>query len=813
MTQLQPGTVLDNRYRITGVLGEGGFGITYRAENLITGTECAVKEFFWRGCVQRSIGEDGSCTVSVVDPADEENFVSLRGKFMQEARILHDFEGDSSVVRILDYFEANGTACMVMEYLEGETLQDHIRKHGAAGAEQLMRSMLPLIGALSHIHEAGIIHRDLSPDNIMLLDDGSLKLLDFGAARKYRDVSGGRFTAIVRDSYAPPEQYDRNARQGPGTDIYALCATMYFCVTGCAPDSAVQRLFLDELKSPSDRGVKIDPALEAIIMKGLSMQPEDRQESMQQLAEEIRRALPEEAEFIPAWKRFLRIFIPAAIAAAALIIGLLAYHQYDITHKFRNIVTETFALYAPGGMTQAEFADTLPSIEEELIRFAGRDNYEITADESSIRVLLPLSCFNGKEISSVLEERFTVPAGPASGSTAENGSGEKLTFEYEIQASWEDAGTALLAGKNQCAPDDIAGVTVTQIFSPDAAESLSRGEWSNIVTDMKTRLDALDTPYAFGTLYGNDRKIVIRLAADRAGAAVSTTLGRSQQLKAVGKWYTTGQRTGIISSSGCEVTQTEHADGTWSLRIAPKSEYYRDELFEMLSLAAGKQETRLYLYDDQNYFASCPVDENALGSGILDFDTFYIGTQEKIDEASRFLLDYLCTCINETNMPASCIFEGREFRDDSGNILFGFDGRTAYGLNFSPAPLATEPLTVCEEMQADGLDASWNGTDSVWIQLHHPLDADTAADALPEVRELCERYGLSGKWGNYFFQLCQEDENLHFRVVTALSYTEYGEHTMNLYLLGNAAADYIEDTAALWQDFEADGFTIGKFYY
>ena len=258
MTQLQTGIILDDRYRILEPLGEGGFGITYAAENIRIGTRVAIKEFFWRGYVKREEAEGGACHVTAADPADAESFSRLKEKFLQEARILRDFDQENSIVHILDYFEANGTAYMVMEYLEGMTLRRFVTANGVFEPETLFRKMLPLVRSLSYIHETGIIHRDISPDNIMVLTDGSLKILDFGAARKYRDVAGGQYTAIARDNYAPGEQYDRNGHQGPWTDVYALCATMYECVTGKAPDSAVQRMFLDELKSPSQLGIPIE---------------------------------------------------------------------------------------------------------------------------------------------------------------------------------------------------------------------------------------------------------------------------------------------------------------------------------------------------------------------------------------------------------------------------------------------------------------------------------------------------------------------------------------------------------------------------
>lgn len=128
MTHLEPGTILDERYRITGFLGEGGFGITYSAENMLIGTKTAIKEFFWRGYVTRIGNKDGTFSLSASDPADQPQYEQLREKFLREARILRDFEQESAIVDILDYFEANDTAYMVMEYLDGSTLQNYVRE-------------------------------------------------------------------------------------------------------------------------------------------------------------------------------------------------------------------------------------------------------------------------------------------------------------------------------------------------------------------------------------------------------------------------------------------------------------------------------------------------------------------------------------------------------------------------------------------------------------------------------------------------------------------------------------------------------------
>ena len=198
--QLPRGTLLDERYRILEVLGEGGFGITYAAENQRIRLKVAVKELFWRDHVRR---DPDSSELSVIREEEMEDYQALKEKFMREARLLRDFDREPGVVRVLDYFEGNNTAYLVMEYLEGVTFRQAIKKQGIFEPEDLFRRLLPLLDSLDHIHQAGVIHRDISPDNLMLLEDGSLKLLDFGAARNYKSAAGGQYTAIARENYAP----------------------------------------------------------------------------------------------------------------------------------------------------------------------------------------------------------------------------------------------------------------------------------------------------------------------------------------------------------------------------------------------------------------------------------------------------------------------------------------------------------------------------------------------------------------------------------------------------------------------------------
>ncbi len=277
---LVPGTVLCNKYVVGNSLGEGGFGITYIGRDLNLDVRVAIKEYYPVGYA----GRNNTLNNEITPSSDKQRDVFEKGKqrFLQEARSLARFSNEKGVVLVRDYFEACGTAYIVMEYLDGITLQEYLRQHKTIEADKVFRMMLPIITSLEHIHKEGIIHRDISPDNIMYMHDGSLKLMDFGSARFFTNGEK-EMSVLVKQGYAPEEQYRRNGAQGPWTDVYALCATIYKCITGVVPDDSLNRLHVDTLKPPSALGVRISPQLEGVLMYGLAVYQQQRCKDMAQL--------------------------------------------------------------------------------------------------------------------------------------------------------------------------------------------------------------------------------------------------------------------------------------------------------------------------------------------------------------------------------------------------------------------------------------------------------------------------------------------------------------------------------------------------
>ena len=282
---LRKETRLIGRYTIKGVLGQGGFGITYLGMDELYQRKVAIKEFFPQGIVTRNTEYEDTVTVTYVE--EKADYEKGKERFLKEARTMAKFSKNEGIVKVLDFFEINNTAYIVMEYLEGITLKQYIRENQRITLEELVRLLVPLIESLDEIHSQGMIHRDISPDNIMVLPDGRIKLMDFGAARDYTKFGEKTLSIVLKPGYAPPEQYQTHGIQGPWTDIYALCATMYKCITGENPPDAIDRVIDDHLKKISEFGIVIPPQEEAAIIKGMSVSAKDRYQDIKDLCEDL----------------------------------------------------------------------------------------------------------------------------------------------------------------------------------------------------------------------------------------------------------------------------------------------------------------------------------------------------------------------------------------------------------------------------------------------------------------------------------------------------------------------------------------------
>lgn len=276
---LPPGTVLKDRYLVGRVLGEGGFGITYIGCDLQLELKTAIKEYFPTDKASR-VSEVSPNVTSYVGTA-EINYKKGLEKFLQEARAIARMDKQPVIVNVRDFFEANRTAYIVMEYVEGTTFKELVEQRGGRiPARELLRLIEPLFFALGEMHGNGLIHRDISPENLMI-EKGAVRLLDFGCAREAAN-GGNTLTIALKHSYAPVEQYQSKG-QGPWTDVYALSATLYYCLTGRKPPQAMDRLVEDELIPPRKLGVDLTRQQEEALLHGMCVPPKRRFQSIEEL--------------------------------------------------------------------------------------------------------------------------------------------------------------------------------------------------------------------------------------------------------------------------------------------------------------------------------------------------------------------------------------------------------------------------------------------------------------------------------------------------------------------------------------------------
>ena len=284
--QLPVGTLLHGQYEIGRVLGQGGFGITYLGWDRQLGAAVCIKEYFPSHAVSRDCTVSGQ--VRCHTEAGAESFRLSKERFLREGRVLAQFREIPEIVSVYGSFEENDTVYIVMEYIKGMDLAHYVNHRGGRlSIEETFRILKPVMEALAQVHRSELVHRDIAPDNIMLHPRGGAKLLDFGAARMVEnaDVEKGldRSTeAIVKHGFAPMEQYQTRGNLGPWTDVYAMCATVYYCLTGQIPPEATTRLMGEISFSWASVPGLTDRQRQAL-EHGMAVLPKDRYRSMDEL--------------------------------------------------------------------------------------------------------------------------------------------------------------------------------------------------------------------------------------------------------------------------------------------------------------------------------------------------------------------------------------------------------------------------------------------------------------------------------------------------------------------------------------------------
>ena len=388
---LRAGTILNGRYIVGRVLGQGGFGITYLALDTQLNAKVAIKEFMPGELATRV---DGT-TVSVLAESKTEAFTYGAERFQEEARTLAKFIGNPNIAAVTSYFDENDTSYFVMDYIEGISFKTYIANHGGrVSVEDTLNVMIPVLRALTAVHQEGFIHRDVTPDNIYITKDGMVKLLDFGSARYSIGDKSKSLDVILKVGYAPKEQYIRRSRQGPFTDVYSCAACFYAALTGFLPPESLERLDHDELVPVSQCGIEIPEYLDKAILKGLAVQPEDRFQNAEEFLEAIenQQVVEVSASQTAAAQPGKKKVKPALIAGIAAVVVLLA---------------AVGAFFGSGGEEEAgEDAPPLHQAEVPAVTIAGQEystdereldleNQGLTdADIQDIRYMVNLTSLN-----------------------------------------------------------------------------------------------------------------------------------------------------------------------------------------------------------------------------------------------------------------------------------------------------------------------------------------------------------------------------------------------------------------------------------
>lgn len=281
-TELLPGTTLcGGKYIIEKKIGAGGFGITYIAKHATLGKKYAIKEFFLSGYNVRNNKTNHISLQGI----EEKDFTKIKQRFIEEARTLASLNNDA-VVKVIDIFDENGTSYMVMPFVEGVTLQSMVEKDGPMDYDIAVNYIVRICDALSYIHSKDILHRDVTPDNIIVTPDQKTVLIDFGSARKFVNDKTQRHTTILKQGYAPLEQYSATSRKGAYTDLYSLGGVLYYILTGVRPIDATERT-MESIKDPIELNPKIPKQINAVIMKAMAMDSSERYQSAIELEEDI----------------------------------------------------------------------------------------------------------------------------------------------------------------------------------------------------------------------------------------------------------------------------------------------------------------------------------------------------------------------------------------------------------------------------------------------------------------------------------------------------------------------------------------------
>ncbi len=330
---IEPGTLLHNRYIVGKVLGFGGFGVTYIGWDGRLEQKVAIKEYLPGEFSTRMPGQS---RITVFGEEKGTQFRDGMEKFVEEAKRLAKFQNENGIVKVFDSFQENDTAYIVMEFLDGETLTSYLKRNRTIPADDAVAMLMPVMQSLKVVHEEGLLHRDIAPDNIFITKTGEIKLIDFGASRYATTSHSKSLTVIIKPGYSPEEQYRSRGDQGPYTDVYALASTMYKMITGkTAPDAMERRAKYeaqnkDILEEPHKLVKNIPQNYENAILNAMNVRIEDRTPDIATFISELYADPPVKRRYgkikridIYRWPLWLKVALPLVLALAIGFGGLV----------------------------------------------------------------------------------------------------------------------------------------------------------------------------------------------------------------------------------------------------------------------------------------------------------------------------------------------------------------------------------------------------------------------------------------------------------------------------------------------------------
>lgn len=348
---LRPGMCLRDRYVLGRVLGEGSFGISYIAWDCLLDTVVAIKEYFPASLVSRHISEEDEDTnVYIYEKRESQKYQESLKKYLGEAKSLSAYYDLDGIVSVRDFFYANNTAYIVMGYVDGISVKEYVEKNGPIEGEKFLRMLEPVIQSLAKVHQTGVLHRDISPDNMLLTRDEKLVLIDFGAARKENINMTSSMTVVFKRGFSPEEQYRTRGQQGAWTDVYALCATAYYALTGKAPDESIQRVLEDDMPSLTEMtDVDLPMQQKRAFMKGMTVDFHHRYQTMDELYQGLYQQ-GRDKKHLGAWL--------AGAAALVCCVALLGTGAVYGLHKHSQAKKDAIQTEAPQQTALAEVTTT-----------------------------------------------------------------------------------------------------------------------------------------------------------------------------------------------------------------------------------------------------------------------------------------------------------------------------------------------------------------------------------------------------------------------------------------------------------------------